>query len=112
MTARLLSSRATVSDTRTFADSLLFEIKFALRTLLRDRSYAAASVVMLALALTLNTTVYTVMDAVLFRGFPSPWYALATDLLIAAAVIVTYRSSDRRFSTPESSAQPAESHML
>jgi putative ABC transport system permease protein len=70
MTVRLLSSRATVSDTRTFADSILFEIKFALRTLLRDRSYAAASVVMLALALTLNTTVYTVMDAVLFRGFP------------------------------------------
>lgn len=47
MTVRLLSSRATMSDTRTFADSILFEIKFALRTLLRDRSYAAASVVML-----------------------------------------------------------------
>jgi hypothetical protein len=36
----------------------------------RDRTYALASLAMLAVALALNGTVFTVMDATLFRGFP------------------------------------------
>jgi putative ABC transport system permease protein len=51
-------------------ESLAFDARLALRGLRRDRAYALASVAMLALALALNTTVFTVMDAMLFRGYP------------------------------------------
>jgi predicted permease len=40
-----------------------------LRGLRRDWTYALASIATLALALALNTTLFTVMDAMLFRGF-------------------------------------------
>jgi len=35
-----------------------------------DWTYTLASVAMLALARALNTTVFTVVDAILFRGYP------------------------------------------
>ena len=55
-------------------ESLAFDARLALRGLRRDWTYALASVAMLALALALNTTVFTVMDAMLFRGYPGvPW---------------------------------------
>ena len=40
------------------------------RGLLRERGFAVAAIVMLTLAIALNTTIYTVMDAILFRGYP------------------------------------------
>jgi predicted permease len=51
-------------------ESLAFDVRLALRGLRRDWTYTLASVAMLALALALNTTVFTVMDAMLFRGYP------------------------------------------
>ena len=51
-------------------ESLAFDARLALRGLRRDWTYTLASVAMLALALALNTTVFTVMDAMLFRGYP------------------------------------------
>jgi hypothetical protein len=36
----------------------------------RDRAYTIAAIAMLAVALGLNVTVFTIMDAMLFRGFP------------------------------------------
>jgi predicted permease len=52
------------------AGSIVLETRFALRSLRHDWGYSAASIAILGLALALNTTVYTAMDAVLFRGFP------------------------------------------
>ena len=41
-----------------------------LRGLRRDRAFTLAAIAMLALAIGLNVTVFTVMNAMLFRGFP------------------------------------------
>ncbi len=52
-------------------DEALWDVRYALRVLLhRDRGFAVAAVVMLALAIGLNVIVFTVTDAMLFRGFP------------------------------------------
>lgn len=51
-------------------DGVLFDLRMALRTLRRDRGYTTTALVMLTAALALNATVFTVMDAMLFRGFP------------------------------------------
>ncbi len=51
-------------------DALLFDIRQAVRSLSRDRGFSITAVVTLTLALALNATVFVVMDATLFRGFP------------------------------------------
>jgi hypothetical protein len=49
---------------------LLLDIRFALRTLQRERAFAAAAILMLTLALSLNATTFRVMDATLLHGYP------------------------------------------
>ena len=49
---------------------MLSDLRFAIRALRRDPGFAVAAIVTLTLAIALNVTVYTVMDAVLFRGYP------------------------------------------
>lgn len=51
-------------------EGLLFDVRLSLRALRRDPLYGITAVAMLALALALNATVYTIMDAMLYRGFP------------------------------------------
>lgn len=51
-------------------DALLFDIRQAVRSLRRDRALSTTTVVTLTVALALNATVFVVMDATLFRGFP------------------------------------------
>ena len=51
-------------------DALLFDIQQALRSLRRDRGFSITTVATLTVALALNATVFVVMDATLFRGFP------------------------------------------
>lgn len=51
-------------------EALTFELRLMWRGLRRDWTYALASIAMLSLGLALNTTVFTVMDGMLFRGFP------------------------------------------
>ena len=51
-------------------EGLFYDLRFAIRGLRRDRGFTAAAIAMLALAIGLNVTVYTVMEAMLFRGFP------------------------------------------
>ena len=48
----------------------LFDLRLAARSLHRDRGMTLAAAAMLTLALGLNATVYTVMQAMLFRGLP------------------------------------------
>ncbi|HUA18480.1 MAG TPA: ABC transporter permease [Bryobacteraceae bacterium] len=49
---------------------LAYDLRFALRGLRRDRAFTLGAIAMLALAIGLNVTVFTVMEAMLFRGFP------------------------------------------
>ncbi len=51
-------------------DGLLYDLRFTLRGLRRDRTFTLAAIAMLALAIGLNVTVFTVMDTILFRGAP------------------------------------------
>jgi len=51
-------------------EGLSYDLRFALRGLQRDRAFTLAAIVMLALAIGLNATVFTVMEAMLFRGYP------------------------------------------
>jgi hypothetical protein len=46
------------------------ELRYGLRTLWRDRGFTLAAIAMLALAIGLNVTAFTVMEAMLFRGYP------------------------------------------
>lgn len=48
----------------------LYDLRFSLRALRRDRMFTFAVIAMLALAIGLNVTVFTVMDTILFRGYP------------------------------------------
>jgi putative ABC transport system permease protein len=49
---------------------LLFDLRLAIRGLLRDRAFSLTAIATLAVSLALNVTVFTVMDAMLFRGLP------------------------------------------
>jgi putative ABC transport system permease protein len=51
-------------------EGVLNDLHFALRGLRRDRAFTVTSVATLALAIGLNVTVFAVMNAMLFRGFP------------------------------------------
>src|SRR5438445_3926519 len=51
-------------------EGLFYDLRFALRGLRRDRAFTLAAIAMLALATGLNVAVFTVVDAMLFRGFP------------------------------------------
>ena len=59
-------------DARGFAwlDGILYDLRFALRSLRRDRWFTFTAIVMLALATGLNVTAFALMDTMLFRGFP------------------------------------------
>src|SRR5436305_1485216 len=50
--------------------AVFYDLRFAVRGLRRDRAFTLATIAMLALAIGLNATVFTVMDAMLFRGYP------------------------------------------
>ena len=51
-------------------DRVVFDLRQAFRCLRRDRGFSATAVSTLAVAIALNATVFTVMDAMLFRGLP------------------------------------------
>jgi putative ABC transport system permease protein len=51
-------------------EHLIYDIRFALRGLRRDWSSILAAITMLALAIGLNVTAFTVMSAMVFRGAP------------------------------------------
>lgn len=51
-------------------DSVLFDVRMVFRRLGRESAFSITSIATLAITLALNTSVFTVMDAMLFRGLP------------------------------------------
>jgi len=51
-------------------ESFLFDIRFAVRGLRRERAFTITAITILTLAIGLNVTVFAVMNTMLFRGFP------------------------------------------
>ncbi len=68
----LVASKDAHRDSRglPWLEGLFFDLRLALRGLQRDRTFTLAAVTTLALAIGLNVTVFAIMDAMLFRGFP------------------------------------------
>lgn len=64
-------------------DALQFDMRQAFRGLYRDRAFAVAAVTTLVVAITLNVSVFTVRDAMLFRGLPG---ATQSDRLVYLAL--------------------------
>ena len=50
--------------------SFLGDVRSGFRTLVKSPGFTAVAVMMLALGIGINATVFTVTDAVLFKGFP------------------------------------------
>ncbi len=59
-------------DSRGFAwvEGLLYDLRYAVRGLARDRGFTLTSIAMLALVIGLNVAVFAVVNTMLFRGFP------------------------------------------
>lgn len=51
-------------------EGFLFDLRLTFRGFRRDRAFAVTTIATLAVAIALNVTVFTVMDAMLFRGLP------------------------------------------
>jgi hypothetical protein len=51
-------------------DGIRYDLRLAFRGLRRDRAFTVAAIAMLALALGLNVSAFTIVRAMLFRGFP------------------------------------------
>ena len=58
------------SGAAAWLDGLLYDLRFTLRGLRRDRAFTLAAIATLTIAISLNATVFTVMDTILFRGYP------------------------------------------
>ena len=52
--------------------SLLQDLRFALRLLVKDRWFSVVAITALALGIGVNATVFTLVNAVLIRGLPFP----------------------------------------
>jgi putative ABC transport system permease protein len=50
-------------------DGLAYDLRFAVRSLVRDRRFSVTAIIMLALAIGLNAAVFGVVNTMLFRGF-------------------------------------------
>src|SRR5690349_20226010 len=68
----MATSREANRDARSLGwlEAIVFDLRQSVRSLWSARGYAAVAIAMLTVALALSTSVFAVMDAMLFRGFP------------------------------------------
>ena len=53
-----------------FVDSLLLDLRYAVRNLIKNKAFAAVAILSLALGIGVNTAIFTVVDAVMLRPLP------------------------------------------
>src|SRR4051794_30331425 len=69
---------------------LMQDVRYALRTMARDPAFTTILVATIALGIGANTALFTVANALLFRGEqPAPAGARAVLLWLAAAVVIS-----------------------
>src|SRR5271154_2385381 len=69
-----------------FLDTLLQDLRFALRTLQRQPGFSTAAILILALGIGATTAVFSVVDRILFRSLPYP----ADDRLVSFGVTAPF----------------------
>jgi macrolide transport system ATP-binding/permease protein len=55
-----------------FIESVLQDVRFGMRTLVKDRGYTVAAIVALALGIGVNTALFTVFNSIVLRPLPVP----------------------------------------
>ena len=89
-------------------DRLWQDVRYAIRTIVQERTFATAVVLTLALGIGANTAIFSVCNAVLFRALPYPqpdrlvmvWERMSRDgklTPVAPANFVDWRQENRSF---------------
>ena len=78
-------------------DTVMQDVRYAVRTLSRNLAFSSVVVLTLALGIGANTAIFTIVNGVLLKPLPYP----EPDRLLMLWEVVTHRSQSRNGSTSE-----------